>query len=269
VNYPSTSLGDYEGPAYLWLGGGGKNVDCFVIKNVKAGTVIKMGVETHKIGDARGVQLFIEGADGARGDKLVAPDGSEVAAPTAYTEQTWAVPGEEGVCNIIVYNTKGCHIYFIDAEIGEPAETIESMYIMGDFTGGWEFDDTQKMTQNAENEAVWTLTVEGFEAEAKTYEYKATANGKWGVYELPGAGANNNFVFGTDEYPAGKYDLTFTVNTTDNTLTLVATKVGDETGITMLKAAIENGTVYNMNGQKVNKAQKGLYIINGKKVVIK
>ena len=27
--------------------------------------------------------------------------------------------------------------------------------------------------------------------------------------------------------------------------------------------------VYNLNGQKVNKAQKGLFIINGKKVVIK
>jgi hypothetical protein len=27
--------------------------------------------------------------------------------------------------------------------------------------------------------------------------------------------------------------------------------------------------VFNMNGQKVNKAQKGLFIINGKKTVIK
>ena len=30
-----------------------------------------------------------------------------------------------------------------------------------------------------------------------------------------------------------------------------------------------DGTIYNLNGQKVNKAQKGLYIINGKKVMIK
>jgi len=30
-----------------------------------------------------------------------------------------------------------------------------------------------------------------------------------------------------------------------------------------------NGAVYNLNGQKVMKAQKGLYIINGKKVVVK
>ncbi len=30
-----------------------------------------------------------------------------------------------------------------------------------------------------------------------------------------------------------------------------------------------NGTIYNLQGQKVMKATKGLYIINGKKVVIK
>ena len=42
VNYPETSLGTYAGPSYLWLGG--KNFECFTIKNVKAGTQIKMGV---------------------------------------------------------------------------------------------------------------------------------------------------------------------------------------------------------------------------------
>ena len=41
------------------------------------------------------------------------------------------------------------------------------------------------------------------------------------------------------------------------------------TGISTLKVEMENGTVYNLNGQKVNKAKKGLYIINGRKVVIK
>ena len=164
VNYP-VALSTYAGPAYLWLGGGGKNVDCFVIKNVKAGTQIKMGVESHKTSEGRGVQLFVEGAEGARGAKLTAPDGSDVAVPSVYEEQTWAVPGEDGVCNIIVYNTKGCHIYFIDAEIGE---------------------------------------------------------------------------------------------------------TGEPTGISTMKGNdFQNGVIYNLNGQKVQKAQRGLYIINGKKVVVK
>ena len=32
---------------------------------------------------------------------------------------------------------------------------------------------------------------------------------------------------------------------------------------------LENAIIYNMNGQRVDKAQKGLYIINGRKVVVK
>lgn len=44
----------------------------------------------------------------------------------------------------------------------------------------------------------------------------------------------------------------------------------DATGINDLKQTnVLEGTIYNLNGQKVNKAQKGLFIINGKKVVVK
>ena len=154
VNYPATSLGTYAGPAYLWLGG--KNFECFTIPAVKGGTTIKMGVESHKLTDARGVQLF------AGETELKDAAGNAVAAPTTYTEQTWVVPA--GVAyDIVVKNTNGCHIYFIDAEQDEA-----------------------------------TLT---------------------------------------------------SINT--------------------VKSNVMNNAIYNLNGQKVNKAQKGLFIINGKKVVIK
>ena len=154
VNYPTTSLGTYAGPAYLWLGG--KNFECFTIPAVKGGSTIKMGVESHKLTDARGVQLF------AGETELKDAAGNAVAAPTTYTEQTWVVPA--GVAyDIVVKNTNGCHIYFIDAEQDEA-----------------------------------TLT---------------------------------------------------SINT--------------------VKSNVMNNAIYNLNGQKVNKAQKGLFIINGKKVVIK
>ena len=152
VNYPSTSLGDYNGPAYLWLGGAG--FECFTIPAVKGGTKITMGVESHKTTDARGVQLF------AGETELKDAEGNAVAAPTTYTEQTWVVPA--GVAyDIVVKNTKGCHIYFIDAEQDEA------------------------------------------------------------------------------------------------TLTSIST----------VKSNVMNNAIYNLNGQKVNKAHKGLFIINGKKVV--
>ena len=41
------------------------------------------------------------------------------------------------------------------------------------------------------------------------------------------------------------------------------------TRINSMKSDSQQGTIYNMNGQKVNKAKKGLNIINGKKIVIK
>ena len=41
----------------------------------------------------------------------------------------------------------------------------------------------------------------------------------------------------------------------------------DATGIANVEKAVENGAIYNLAGQRVNKAQKGIYIINGKKVL--
>lgn len=147
-------FGPYHGPAYLWLGS--KNVEYFTIPAVKGGTTIKMGVESHKLTDARGVQLF------AGETELKDAEGNAVAAPKEYTVQTWAVPAGSA-CNIVVKNTNGCHIYFIDAEQDEEVLT----------------------------------------------------------------------------------------------------------SISSLKSNIKNDVIYNLNGQKVNKTSKGLYIINGKKVVIK
>lgn len=114
---------------------------------------------------------------------------------------------------------------------------IESMAIVGELTGGWptkneetgewDFSMAKDMTQDAENPAIWTLTVP-FTAEDKTYEYKATANGKYGDYELPSSG-NQNFTFGTEEYPAGEYNLTFTADTGNNTLKLDVKKASIKT----------------------------------------
>jgi myo-inositol-hexaphosphate 3-phosphohydrolase len=39
--------------------------------------------------------------------------------------------------------------------------------------------------------------------------------------------------------------------------------------ITTVNTEKKNGTVYNLSGQKVQKANKGLYIINGKKIIMK
>ena len=44
---------------------------------------------------------------------------------------------------------------------------------------------------------------------------------------------------------------------------------GTITGITDLKHAVNDGIFYNMNGMRIERPAKGLYIWNGKKIIIK
>lgn len=119
VNYPSTSLGEYHGAKYLWLGS--SNLNYFVIPGVPAGATIKMGVESHKATDARGVKLSINE------EVLKAPDGTEVAAPTTYTEQSWLVPETAAASNDVqITNTNGCHLYFITVTSTSGVQNIAS-----------------------------------------------------------------------------------------------------------------------------------------------
>jgi hypothetical protein len=114
-------FGPYQGASYLWLGSSKKNY--FKIPNVAPGSKITIGIESHKTTDARGVELYVGSTSGT---KLLDPDGNAVAVPTTYEEQTWLVPEElsdtpndDGTYNILIYNTNGCHLYFIS----EGAET--------------------------------------------------------------------------------------------------------------------------------------------------
>ncbi|MGN1262709.1 MAG: chitobiase/beta-hexosaminidase C-terminal domain-containing protein, partial [Prevotella sp.] len=123
-------FGPYHGSSYLWMGSSKKNY--FIIPHVKAGATIKMGVESHKITDARGVNLYI--GHGTSGTQLKSPDGETVSAPKEYTEQEWLVPMElndtpndDGTYDIQIYNTNGCHLYFI--EVSEEAPSVNDARI--------------------------------------------------------------------------------------------------------------------------------------------
>ena len=112
VNYPK-ALSDYAGGAYLWLGGGSKKVPCFTIPGVKAGSKITMEVESHNTSDARGVELYT----GVDADGLVdaATKIGDSFTPTTKDTHSWTIENDG---DVIVYNTKGCHIYTIKIEAG-------------------------------------------------------------------------------------------------------------------------------------------------------
>jgi len=97
--------------------------------------------------------------------------------------------------------------------------------------GGW--------TKNADTDNIYGVTSEGKIAKASA---SATIKGFRAYFDLPA---------GTDAPSLSVQDQT--------------------TGITTIvsEGSQQNGEVYNLNGQKVNAPSKGLYIINGRKVVVK
>ena len=110
VNYPSTSLGDYAGGSYLWLGGGSskQSFPCFTIPGVKAGQKLTVVMESHKLNpaDARGIQIYANSYDAANqiGDAF---------KPTTQATYTWTIDQD---CDVVIWNTSGCHIYSMTVE---------------------------------------------------------------------------------------------------------------------------------------------------------
>lgn len=120
VNYPS-ALSDYAGPAYLWLGGGKNKIPCFTIPGVKAGSTITMEVESHKASDARGVELYT----GVDADNLVDANTKigDSFTPKEKDTHSWTVDND---CDVIVYNTNGCHIYKIEIATGTGIQAVKT-----------------------------------------------------------------------------------------------------------------------------------------------
>lgn len=99
IDYPSTSLGTYAGPAYLWIGG---KTNSFTIPAVKPGSTIEIKLESHKNTDARGVKLSVGGVEIGQ------------AVPTTVETFRIEVPASEAeTVDVKVENTNGCHIYTI------------------------------------------------------------------------------------------------------------------------------------------------------------
>ena len=112
---------------------------------------------------------------------------------------------------------------------------------------------------------IYTLVKRGISLNAQTYEYKICANHNW--LESYGTGTNDNAYLNITE--AGTYDVTFTFNLT--TKEVSATAVPSVTdGISQLPANVKTKKViFNLQGQRISTPKQGVYIINGKKAVLK
>ena len=158
-------------------------------------------------------------------------DNPEYFQAGCYWNEVECTVGSNGELTLGVESPSvtGSHVIIFDnfrlEYLGAPYG-INTMSIVGDFTNWDTTDPNNHMTMDENDPNIWTLTIDNFKVDQSYYEYKATANDTWGVYEKPAPGsdpANQNWQFGTDMYPYGYYKLVFTMNTETHELTLVPT----------------------------------------------
>ncbi len=250
VNYPETSLGSYKGGAYLWLGGKGK--ECFTIKNVKVGSTLTIGAESHNPAQGRGIQLKINGEN--FGDAFT---------PTTFAENSWTITSTDEsvkVVDVVVTNTNGCHLYYIDVDIVE-VPVADGYYLAGSMNN-WVPTEADALQENTEAAGEYMKTLDmTAQTEIKVVKVENLAIAAW----YPAEGAN--YVISED----ANYTVYFRPDgNTEWENGFFFVQKNDATGIAALKALQENGAaVYNLSGQRISVAKKGLYIVNGRKVVVK
>ena len=130
VDYASTSIGTYAGPQYLWLGINNTPY-AFRIPNVGIGQKMTFVVESHRSGQGRGIGLYVSDENGEMhiiGDTFT-PDAQE-----SRTWDMWTLPegvtdpDGDGLVDIYVKPTSGCHIYLIEIGENTEARTVGYLY---------------------------------------------------------------------------------------------------------------------------------------------
>ncbi|MCR5394844.1 MAG: chitobiase/beta-hexosaminidase C-terminal domain-containing protein, partial [Bacteroidales bacterium] len=145
ITTDANKWGPYNGPAYLWLNGKTTAVH-FIIPKVAPGTMVKMGVETHKLPaenpEARGVDIYV-------GDTKLTM--TPTSYPTAMAEYTWTVPEDyTDSVDLDVRPSNGCHLYYISVDEGDVVINTEDVKV------AYLYDGTYNGTKDADkNPAGW------------------------------------------------------------------------------------------------------------------
>lgn len=191
-NYQTTTDGNnwgpYASPAYLWITGTASSI---VVPNVKAGSTFKLGVESHKPGDKRGLKVVVKGTEVGT---------TQTTADFAVLEYTIPAEGSDEYVDVTLTATKGLHLYSIEAEVkdesvvdknpklGEPVYSLKNGSKINPSTV--EFTMTFPKAANVAEDAI--VTIEGY-------------CGPAGLDE----GEKDNYVFDGVEFMLGE-GLTFT-----------------------------------------------------------
>lgn len=134
--------------------------------------------------------------------------------------------------------------------------------------------ETNDMAHSTENRNDWTLTIEDVELTAGTILYKVVADHSWDT-NWGFDGNNADYVVNMPEgLDKAIFDITFYFSPLglSNGFNVSCDVVYDEAttvGINSMAASKQNETIYNLQGVRLNKLQKGLNIVGGKKIVVR
>ncbi|MQN68507.1 pullulanase X25 domain-containing protein [Segatella copri] len=152
-----------------------------------------------------------------------------------------------------------------DAVIGEKTWTVAgSLEILGK---DWAETATENDMIKQEDNVTYILTKTNLTLAIGTYKYKICANHGWAEnYGDENDPEGNASIYIKED---GIYDVTFTFNSATNKVS--ATAVPSVTdGISQIASDIKTKKViFNLQGQRITVPKQGVYIINGKKVVLK
>lgn len=152
-----------------------------------------------------------------------------------------------------------------DAVIGEKTWTVAGF---GAILGKeWDPEATENDMIKQEDNVTYILTKTNLTIAQGGYKYKICANHSW---------AEN---YGDDNDPEGNasiyiaadgiYDVTFTFNSVTKEVSATAVRT-DTDGISQIADDVKaKNVVFNLQGHRVSTPKQGVYIINGKKVVVK
>ena len=152
-----------------------------------------------------------------------------------------------------------------DAVIGEKTWTVAgSLEILGK---KWDETATENDMIKQEDNVTYILTKTNLTLAIGTYKYKICANHNWSENYGDDTDPEGNASINIEEN--GIYDVTFTFNSANNKVS--ATAVPSVTdGISQIASDIKTKKViFNLQGQRVSAPKQGVYIINGKKAVLK
>ena len=136
----------------------------------------------------------------------------------------------------------------------------------GLFETAWDQLSTDNEMTKQEND-IYTLVKRGRSLSAQTYQYKVCANHTWDEsYGADPLGIDNaTLVIEKD----GIYDVTFSFNQATKEVSATAVRT-DTDGISQIAGDVKaKNVVFNLQGHRVSTPKQGVYIINGKKVVVK